>query len=285
MSPVAGSIVQRSHKMHSSLEISAPITCPSWPAISPRSFQSRVFQTLHVLSCDAVSMNSPVRGANFTQVIVAEWAASVAHTHAFESPKYVQCDRHCGGKRVTSGDQSADMIPFECLRIVKIERPERRSHTRPTPPKSPVATREPSGWNAIAYVSEVWPSWSNSSEPFSASQSRHVLSKDVVPTWRPIGCHFTRASLALWPSSVTRESELSRDHNFAVLSTDAVLRFAFCSTVRLVYGHEFGWKSTNCTLPLWPRYVSLHISEMFSYPHCCLTYFCPRVSQHPTRKM
>mmetsp|Transcript_55031 Transcript_55031/g.144724 ORF Transcript_55031/g.144724 Transcript_55031/m.144724 type:complete len:303 (-) Transcript_55031:437-1345(-) len=102
---------------------------------------------------------------------------------------------------VPLGWKSTLITCFPCPVIGMMDLPLRRSQTRTTPPRSDVATKEPSGCTAAEYVGREWPSWSRSSELVAMSHRRQLMSCDVVIRCSPIGWKTTLFTRSSWPSS------------------------------------------------------------------------------------
>mmetsp|Transcript_146020 Transcript_146020/g.468268 ORF Transcript_146020/g.468268 Transcript_146020/m.468268 type:complete len:241 (-) Transcript_146020:688-1410(-) len=103
-----------------------------------------------------------------------------------------------------------------------------RSHTRTTPPRSEVATREPSGCMATPYVGRECPSCSSSSELVAMSQRRQLMSWDVETRCSPMGWKTTRLTRSSWPSRTPRGWLSVRHQRLIRESADADARRTVC---------------------------------------------------------
>mmetsp|Transcript_37926 Transcript_37926/g.80607 ORF Transcript_37926/g.80607 Transcript_37926/m.80607 type:complete len:258 (-) Transcript_37926:500-1273(-) len=138
--------------------------------------------------------------------------------------------------------------------------PLRKSQTRTTPPRSDVATREPSGCMATPYVGRECPSCKSNSELVAMSQRRQLMSWEVDTTCSPMGWKTTRFTRSSWPSRTPSGWLSVRDQRLIRESAEADAR----RTVDPSKGGtplQEGWKATLLQRSSCPRIVSVGSQE------------------------
>ena len=147
-------------------------------------WKPRADHVLIVPSKDDVVRYSPDTGANFTVEMRDWWAGSVYTVSRLRKSQMRTVWSSLPVARWNpSGEKSIvnNCFTWPCQSLgcepglqtwrqqralvvrtgnTRIDLPERRSHSRPMPPRSPVATKDPSTCMDRAYTSLAWPSWS-----------------------------------------------------------------------------------------------------------------------------